>query len=217
MKTKSRDFARLLIAALMTFVTQAAFAFYNPEIGRWANRDPIGERGGLNLYGFVGNGPLILFDRDGRDYGSLILGAIGGALTGPLAGEIEREAEDCAMQVNVAVWKKYQPNGPNYNPSDPSARIAHCVASCLIARECSGGALTAWAVGEVKELKDEYRYLVNGRGDGRDPGDLAANAIGRTCGKKKKSCKSQCEDAFNNGLLYPITIKYPGPLELMPK
>jgi len=26
-----------------------------PELGRWASRDPIMERGGMNLYGFVGN------------------------------------------------------------------------------------------------------------------------------------------------------------------
>ncbi len=31
------------------------FRFYSPETGRWLNRDPIGEEGGLNLYGFVGN------------------------------------------------------------------------------------------------------------------------------------------------------------------
>jgi hypothetical protein len=27
-----------------------------PETGRWASRDPIEEEGGINLYGFVGNG-----------------------------------------------------------------------------------------------------------------------------------------------------------------
>ncbi|MCF6312828.1 MAG: RHS repeat-associated core domain-containing protein [Verrucomicrobiales bacterium] len=32
-----------------------AFRYYNPKTGRWPSRDPIGERGGLNLYGFVGN------------------------------------------------------------------------------------------------------------------------------------------------------------------
>jgi hypothetical protein len=32
-----------------------AHAFYNPTQGRWLNRDPIEEKGGLNLYGFVGN------------------------------------------------------------------------------------------------------------------------------------------------------------------
>jgi RHS repeat-associated protein len=29
--------------------------YYSPTLGRFINRDPIGERGGLNLYGFVGN------------------------------------------------------------------------------------------------------------------------------------------------------------------
>lgn len=31
------------------------YRYYDPVTGRWASRDPIGERGGLNLYGFVGN------------------------------------------------------------------------------------------------------------------------------------------------------------------
>ncbi|MEA2013614.1 MAG: RHS repeat-associated core domain-containing protein, partial [Verrucomicrobiota bacterium] len=30
---------------------------YDPELGRWLNRDPIGEFGGLNVYGFVVNHP----------------------------------------------------------------------------------------------------------------------------------------------------------------
>lgn len=39
---------------------------YNPSTGRWPNRDPIGERGGMNLYGFVRNGPIAYVDTDGR-------------------------------------------------------------------------------------------------------------------------------------------------------
>lgn len=31
------------------------FRYYDPVTGRWPNRDPIEESGGLNLYGFVGN------------------------------------------------------------------------------------------------------------------------------------------------------------------
>jgi integrase/recombinase XerD len=31
------------------------YRYMDPLTGRWPSRDPIGERGGLNLYGFVGN------------------------------------------------------------------------------------------------------------------------------------------------------------------
>ncbi|MCO5043845.1 MAG: RHS repeat-associated core domain-containing protein [Kiritimatiellae bacterium] len=31
------------------------FRYYSPQLGRWLNRDRIGERGGLNLYSFVKN------------------------------------------------------------------------------------------------------------------------------------------------------------------
>ena len=33
-------------------------AFYNPDTGRWLNRDPIAENGGINLYQFAGNNPI---------------------------------------------------------------------------------------------------------------------------------------------------------------
>ena len=35
---------------------------YSADIGRWLNRDPIGERGGINLYGMVGNGGVTRID-----------------------------------------------------------------------------------------------------------------------------------------------------------
>ena len=41
------------------------YRFYVPELGRWINRDPIGERGGINLYAFVENGPIERADRVG--------------------------------------------------------------------------------------------------------------------------------------------------------
>lgn len=31
------------------------YRWYDPVTGRWPSRDPIGERGGVNLYGFLGN------------------------------------------------------------------------------------------------------------------------------------------------------------------
>jgi len=38
------------------------FRYYSPELGRWVNRDPIGEKGGLNLYVFVDNAALTRVD-----------------------------------------------------------------------------------------------------------------------------------------------------------
>jgi RHS repeat-associated protein len=34
------------------------YRFYEPNLQRWVNPDPIGIRGGMNLYGFVGNNPM---------------------------------------------------------------------------------------------------------------------------------------------------------------
>jgi RHS repeat-associated protein len=40
----------------------SGYRFYSPEISRWLNRDPIGEKGGLNLYVFVEDGPAGKWD-----------------------------------------------------------------------------------------------------------------------------------------------------------
>jgi RHS repeat-associated protein len=36
-------------------VSDYAYRYYDPVTGRWPSRDPIGEEGGINLYGFVQN------------------------------------------------------------------------------------------------------------------------------------------------------------------
>jgi RHS repeat-associated protein len=41
--------------------------WYHPDQGRFINRDPIGEQGGLNLYAFVGNDPVNNWDLLGMD------------------------------------------------------------------------------------------------------------------------------------------------------
>lgn len=40
---------------------------YFVSLQRWPNHDPIGERGGINLYGYVGNNPVNKFDPLGLD------------------------------------------------------------------------------------------------------------------------------------------------------
>jgi RHS repeat-associated protein len=42
------------------------YRLYDPDTGRWLNRDPIGEIGGLNLYGYVGGNPVNFVDTTGE-------------------------------------------------------------------------------------------------------------------------------------------------------
>ncbi len=42
--------------------------YYQPSYGRFTSKDPIGYRGGLNLYGYVMNNPIIRIDPSGFDY-----------------------------------------------------------------------------------------------------------------------------------------------------
>jgi RHS repeat-associated protein len=58
--TKRSDFA----SGLVYF----GYRFYVPYMERWLNRDPIGIDGGLNIYGYVENNPLIYVDPDGLRY-----------------------------------------------------------------------------------------------------------------------------------------------------
>jgi RHS repeat-associated protein len=36
----------------------ATYRAYDPDLGRWLSRDPLGEKGGVNLYGYVGGEPI---------------------------------------------------------------------------------------------------------------------------------------------------------------
>lgn len=58
------------------YLTQ--YRAYDPRTGRWLSRDPIGEEGGINLYGYVGGSPLSRSDPSG-----LITITAGGSLRIP--------------------------------------------------------------------------------------------------------------------------------------
>ncbi|HFQ5191456.1 TPA: RHS repeat-associated core domain-containing protein, partial [Vibrio vulnificus] len=58
MSTKRSDFT----SGLVYF----GYRFYMPNLGRWFNRDPLQEQGGINLYAYVNGDPLGYVDPDGR-------------------------------------------------------------------------------------------------------------------------------------------------------
>jgi len=51
----------------MVGVAYYGYRYYDPNTGRWPSRDPIEERGGVNLYGFVTNSPIRVVDILGKD------------------------------------------------------------------------------------------------------------------------------------------------------
>ena len=51
----------------LTGLYDYGYRTYDPVTGRWLSRDPIAESGGLNLYGFILNDPLMYIDVLGRE------------------------------------------------------------------------------------------------------------------------------------------------------
>jgi RHS repeat-associated protein len=78
------------------------YRFYVPLLGRWINRDPIGEDGGYNVYGFVGNSGIDNVD---------ILG-----LQKLPEGWNEGEYPESFDPANLPVYDPNSPYRHNYNP-----------------------------------------------------------------------------------------------------
>lgn len=93
------------------------FRFYQPETGRWPSRDPIGELGGANLYGFVGNNALSRADFIGLSTVSVsITGEIRASLVSP-THKGKAGAPDLGSKVTV-LWRPEEDAEHNQLPCD---------------------------------------------------------------------------------------------------
>jgi RHS repeat-associated protein len=166
------------------------YRFYAPGWQRWLNSDPIEERGGINLYGFVRNNQISYYDPDGRQfYEPPILPPGDDPTKLPPEGSLA-----CGIRIKNEVWDEFG-TGPGKHLGDDHLHYAHCVAHCRIQRECAGGRVTSWLGGLGKEILDQLKKGLGKGGDGFDMGDMNANKEGRSRGRNcpKKSCEEACK------------------------
>jgi type VI secretion system secreted protein VgrG len=76
---------------------------YDPGTGRWTNRDPLDEEGGINLYGFVGNNSI-----DNSDYLGMYFGIDDAVFTlgGGMVGTVGLFAVD-VFTGSISDWEDY--------------------------------------------------------------------------------------------------------------
>jgi hypothetical protein len=171
------------------------FRYYNPVSQRWLNRDPIGERGGINLYRFTRNNPVKYIDK----YGHYSIGAGYGCLY---------------EQKGPSPCEKAQQEAKSMMGAIVNDKRAHCISSCQIAKAC--GPRTASLLGDAKESRDLFmggiewtaswilpksgeEWLHDHIGGGSiddSAGDFEANFYGLDMAKSGKDCVKECEKRY---------------------
>ncbi|MCC7495825.1 MAG: RHS repeat-associated core domain-containing protein, partial [Fimbriimonadaceae bacterium] len=174
-----------------TGLVALAYRYYEPGVGRFLNRDPIGYEGGVNVYGYAGNTCV-----HGRDSLGLLLW-----LPDQTWGPLPSTLDDCfafgysarfpAKEFAEQLARRF--GMPTAGLGDIFDSIRHCTWMCLITRR--HGRTCAELVGGFHEL-DNLCMVSQTPWDIRlEHGnmDFHNNAIGRLVGEHYVgSCQEGC-------------------------
>jgi RHS repeat-associated protein len=135
------------------------YRYYDPNLQRWPNRDPLEEQGGINLYSFVRNDPLNQTDPLGKNAGTIVGGEIGSGFgpvgtvigiaigtavgviaTACIANAISNHNDECAQE-----WREARANcaqelskpNPSRGMTGGYTDIENC-ARGLVSEACGG-------------------------------------------------------------------------------
>jgi hypothetical protein len=157
MKRNAMSLWPLLMLLLSVAWAEHAFAYYDPGVQRWINRDPIEEDGGINLYVFVRNNPSAAIDRFGFTPSARTIGLIA-----DLAGcyAIMQRAYNSAQNAQGSIDENYTcvcANGKEITPNQamPGNGLGHCLVGYYAKRYGASKACLAEAnLGfEIAELR----------------------------------------------------------------
>ncbi len=98
------------------------YRIYAPSLQRWLNQDPIGERGGINLYEFVQNSPENRVDPFGDDIGGGGTGSQNDPPNGvswPTCGSINGQPVLCPPKKPTPPQRPPSPPKPSCPPISP--------------------------------------------------------------------------------------------------
>jgi hypothetical protein len=145
MKTLHRLLLQFLFALAIHATLPSAHAFYEPKMGRWLNRNPLEESGGINMYAFVANEPTDYVDPDGQS-----------TYDGPAASDV---ADKWQQAVNCLKLKLLQNNnGALSNSVQFASDFLEGLADPLRLGEdfgalsATGGTPREWAIASANEF-----------------------------------------------------------------
>ena len=157
-----------------TGLVRFGFRDYDPDVGRWTAKDPIGFAGGdTDLYGYCLNDPVNLIDPMGLewidpvDYWGDFFGGLG-------------DFYENYRNMRQANWK-----------APRTDKYFHCRANCEAAQRGSGGEDAACVVSDTREWWDQN---VKGYPPSDSVADQIANHYGRSQGSTNPggSCSQLC-------------------------